>query len=134
MHANKIVKPESGKGFTTLWLYCPLSRSAHTPTIKSEEILPRVAAVLSLRLKLALYKSEKDHNGSSIKGAIILSQPETVDQVDGCSCIIKIRLVANSLILSDLSSSQFDLACLAGDAIVNIDFTEAWSIPVSCAS
>ena len=60
---------------------------------------------LSLRLKLALYKSEKDHNGSSIKGAIILSQPETVDEVDGCSCIIKIRLggenfnlVANSLI------------------------------------
>ena len=89
---------------------------------------------------MALYKSEKDHNGSSIKGAIILSQPETEDQVDGCSCIIKIRLggenfnlVANSLmVLSDLSSSQFHLARLAGDAIVNIVFTGVWSFPILC--
>ena len=64
------------------------------------------------------------------KAQLYFLNPRQWMEVDGCSCIIKIRLggenfnlVANSLIPSDLSSSQFDLACLDGDAIVNINFT-----------
>ena len=56
------------------------------------------------------------------KAQLYFLNPRQRMEVDGCSCIIKIRLggenfnlVANSLILSDLSSSQFDLACLDGD-------------------
>ena len=52
-------------------------------TMKSGEIRPRAVPPLSLshsppKIGSLLYKSEKDHNGSSIKGAIILSQLETV--------------------------------------------------------